>query len=239
MRAEEKQVDGPDLQRAEQKESLLDREEKELQQGLHNERPIDKERDTQLVSTMKAILDKRPVLVRELGLPPRETQALEMLQNAVTGRHLRMNTFVYAEDRRTLLEQALAVLQPNLTSSHTSVVDSVRTEVEELVGSVHELRMNLMNLEDSQEDLLEGVRRREVEATSDAGDTDDKPAPTDDDKKSTLSDGPEPKKVAAKSSLAEGPEVKRDDKPTDIWVDPDPDEPGVPKKPWWRRALGQ
>jgi hypothetical protein len=257
VRAEEKQVDGPEIQRAEQKESLLDREEKELQQGIANERPVDHERDTQLVATMKGILEKRPIAVRELGLPPRETQALEMLQNAVNGRHVRTDRFTYAEDRRSMLEQALAILQPNLTSSHTSIVDSVRTEVEQLVGQVHDLRIYLMNLEDSQEDLHEGVRQEKFASPAGAGDTADKPKPTDEDgtptkssltdgpeakrseKKSSLSDGPDAKRESTKSSLSDGPEATRADKPTDIWVDPDPDEPGKPKKPWWRRVLGQ
>lgn len=211
MRVEEKEVDGQELHRAEQKDSLLDREDKELQQGLANERLVDKSSDELLLATMQQIIEKKPVHVRSLGLPPREAKALEQLQQAVTGRDVNMNTFVFADDRRTMLEQALAVLQPNMSASHSSIVGGLRWEMSHLVSEIHELRLDLRELEDAQEDGIVERQRNHVKAeTPAAGDTEDKPV--------SDPDAPKPK-----SSLSDGPAVVDDKKPTSIWEDEHPD----------------
>ncbi|CAN5874282.1 hypothetical protein BH11MYX2_BH11MYX2_32080 [soil metagenome] len=212
MRVEEKEVDGQDLLRAEQKDSLLEREDIELQQGLTNERVVDKSSDELLLSTMRDIIEKKPVRVSSLGLPPRETKALEQLQEAVTGRDVRMNTFVFAEDRRSMLDQALAVLQPNLSSSHSSIIGGLRWDMDHLVSEIHELRGDLRELEDAQEDgLLERMRHQEKTAAPEAPDTTEKPPASDPD--------------AAKptSSLSDGPEVETEEKASSIWEDATPD----------------
>ena len=209
MRVEEKQVDGQDLLRAEQKDSLLEREDLELQQGLANERAVDKTDDEVLMMTMRDIIEKKPVSIRALGLPPRETKALEQLQEAVTGRDVRMNTFVFAEDRRSKLDQALAILQPNLSSSHSSIVGGMRWDMEHLVSEIHELRVDLRELEEAQEDGILERKRHEVKtAAPDAPDTTEKP--------------PEADETPA-SSLFDGPDVDIEEKTSDIWEDTNPD----------------
>ncbi|HEY4180279.1 MAG TPA: hypothetical protein VGM90_25730 [Kofleriaceae bacterium] len=211
MRVEEKGVDGQDLLRAEQKDSLLEREDIELQQGLANERAVDKEGDELLLATMRDIIEKKPVTVRALGLPPRETKALEQLQEAVTGRDV-MNTFVFAEDRRSKLDQALAILQPNLSASHSSIVGGLRWDMNHLVSEIHELRVDLRELEDAQEDgLIERMRHPVKTAAPDAPDTTEKPPEAD------------PDAQKPPSSLADGPDVEPEEKTSSMWEDPNPD----------------
>jgi hypothetical protein len=226
VRVEEKEVDGQDLLRAEQKDSLLEREDKELQQGLTNERAVDKESDEVLLATLRDILEKHPVNVRALGLPPRETKALEQLQEAVSGRD-HMNAFVFADDRRSKLDQSLAILQPTLSSSHSSIVGGLRWDMNHLVSEIQGLREDLRELEDAQEDGIVERRRHGVKtAAPDAPDTTEKP---DEDvepetKKESIWEDPAPDAVQAQQlrrvELEEGEE---------------PQALNPTSKAWWRK----
>ena len=84
----------------------------------------------------------------------REALALEALQSAVTGRDRSMNTFMFAEDRKSLLEQALSVLQQNLTRGDSETLSALHAKYDELTENVANLREELLGLEDAQDDLI-------------------------------------------------------------------------------------
>jgi hypothetical protein len=104
-------------------------------------------------------------------LPQRETHALETLQAAVKGSDEK-GEFIFAEDRRSLLEQALAVLQQNVTYGDPAQMAALQNKFDGLVGQVGELRAQLVNLEDAQEEIEEwhNAHERGIEP-----ETDDKP----------------------------------------------------------------
>jgi hypothetical protein len=109
------------------------------------------------------------------GFSAIEMEALRMLEMAVKGRDPKHTHLVYAEDRRDLLEQALLVLYPNLAHGLDSRFDALREQHDRLVSQVVELRGEILQLEDAQEDLLDilQVRRMEEEEAKDDGDKDD------------------------------------------------------------------
>lgn len=258
MRVDEKQVDGLDLEREEEQQQTLieEHEESEFPEIAGEEvRDLHGERSSVLLDAIRTILeDEKKFSVSRLGLPQREARALEALQGAVSGRNVHLGTFVFAEDRRALLEQALAVLQPNLTSGDKTELAVIHDEMEVLIKRVAVLRHSLTNLEDAQDELMEGDRA--VTKAADA-DTDDKPKPSDPDAPrpaSTLSKGPEVKVEPQPSTLATGPEVKPESEApstlvTGPAIKPEPDGPttlGDPAEieraaaqlPWWRRPGG-
>ena len=169
MRAEDKEVDGPDLERAErQRASELEQEdEADLAHDESEElRDIDLEHRGHVLAAMRTILSREQLVVNDLQLPKKELRALEALKAAVEGRDGQLGQFVYASDRSDLLEQALAVLQPT--------VGEMPGMFEELVHRVGDLRHGLKDLEDAQDELLEG--HGPVMAAKADGETDDKPA---------------------------------------------------------------
>ena len=212
MRAEEKQVADQDLQRSEMKESLLEGDEKQLQQGLGNEREVSA-RDPELLAAVRDVLDKKPVIARALGLPERETKALEMLQTAVSARN-HLDKWVYAEDRQQMLEQALAVLQPTLTSSHSTIGSDMRDDLADMIESLHALRTDLADLEDAQEDTIGSATEEEITTETDDDDDDDDAKP---DQTDTAVDTQK-----APASMFEGEQVEHPETPTKIWDDPAP-----------------
>jgi hypothetical protein len=200
VRAEEKEVEGPDLARAEQ-HRLSEQEETELPEIAGEEvRDVDRERGTRLIDAMREILGNNAVNVEQLQLPARELEALKALQSAVTGK-TETDMFVFAEDRKSLLEQALAVLQPNLSSGQTSELAEMAGGLELLTETVAEMREQLTNLSDAQDELLGDERDRFMAAI--AGESDDKPAKPSDP------DAPRP----ASTVSGPGPEVKREERP--------------------------
>ena len=237
MRAEEKEVDGAELERAQRLT------ESELEKGDDEELPevvADEERDLQreerggLLEAMRAILARQHVVVDELQLPAHELRALEALKAAVDGRDPKLAMFVYASDRRSLLEQALTVLESNVSYS-----DAVYAQIVERVGA---LRRDLTNLEDSQDELLDGAQKEALEKTG--GPPKPKPPPVEVDP-----DAPKP------PSTLSGPEVKEPPKPATTLGDAaeiaaaqadaipqthvKADEPKAEaKKPWWKRPFG-
>ena len=254
MRAEDKEVDGLELEREteRQRESELQKEDEQELPELQSSEHHDTEHRGSVMAAMRAILDRDVVIVDELGLPARELRALEALQAAVEGKDTKLSQFVYATDRKNLLEQALAVLQPNFVTGDAQHAQVLGT-YSDLIEKVAELRHGLLDLGDSQDDLLHGTPELAKQATDKDDDDDDTDDDGDTPKKSTLADGPEVKREAAKSTLADGPEVKREaakstlaDGPAATEAPKEPTSLGDPadiaaaqKTPWWKRVLGR
>lgn len=215
------------LERSEHDRGLLEQREEEFEKGdaesydeqVAETRVEERSHHDDVLAVMKAIFESRtesmPVL-EDLELSVQERSALEALHTAYGGREGRYNTFVFAEQRRELLEQALSALQPILALD-VSASSELRENYERMVDQVTELRERLVNLEDSQDDEM--LQREAVKAAEegsdeedDKGDKDGEPEADADlavgDKPSTLFDGPAaPEKVAGKSSLSDGPAV--------------------------------
>ncbi len=217
MRAEDKELEGPDLER-EQRVEASHREEHDEEQlpvdVTETVRDTSFEQRSQLMDALRLILAGEKVNVSLFYLPQREAQALETLQTAVTGADS-MGEFVFAEDRRGLLEQALAVLQQNIVYGEPSQMAELQSKFDSMTEQVGELRGQLSSLEDSQEERDEfhiAARHGYGPPSGEAGDTADKPAPAADEGLgafvSTLMDGgPEAVHAARKSSLYDEDEL--------------------------------
>ncbi len=251
MRAEEKQVEG----RAVEREVGLEQgpEQQELpEMGGEELRDVERAEGSALLDAMRQILGNSPLNIDQLALPARELRALGALQKAVTGKS-DTQRFLFAEDRRSMLEQALAVLQPNLTASgKSSELAEMSDSLEQMTKRVAKLRQKLTNLSDAQDELMADEKDRVLAAAAD--ETADKPAgtpkPSDPDaprpastvkgpgpevewkeKPVTVDKGPESKREEHVSTLSKGAEVSREDKVTTL---------GDPKEiaagpPWWQR----
>jgi len=248
VRAEDKDVDGRELERdtERQRDSELEKSDDEELPELLKDVDQTTENRGELVSVVRAILNREHVVVDTLALPARELKALEALQGAVEGRDAKLSQFVYASDRRDLLEQALAVLQPNFVvgdEKHAQLLGAYGDVIERVAA----LREGLVDKEDAQDDLLKA--NVQVAATKAEGDQDD-----DDDAKpgeSTLT-GPEVKEPPKPATSLTGPELKEPPKPATTLTGPEvKDEPKGPstlgdakdlaeaqKLPWWKRVLG-
>ncbi|HTR54346.1 MAG TPA: hypothetical protein VMJ10_26820 [Kofleriaceae bacterium] len=236
MRAQDKEVDGRELEREQRlAESELDKRDDDELPEVHAEQQRDLARGERagLLAAMRAILDGEHVIVATLHLPAHELRALEALQEAVEGRDTQLDMFVYATDRRGLLEQALAILQPNLAYDDETYV--------ELVARVGELRRTLVHLEEAQDELEDRhpvAKAKQPDAKPPTEVDPDAPEPA-----STLSVGPEVKDAPKPAStLAGGPDVQEEAKPATSLGDEkeiaaaQADE--VPKKKsWWKRML--
>ena len=169
MRFEEKAIDGPELELEEKRQSVdLEEEDQEEVPEIRIAEVLESTRENVVLEAMREILEHRHIVINDLKLPQKELRALEALKAAVSGRDGELSQFVYASDRRDLLEQALAVLQPR-------VMSDVTRPFLDLVQRVGNLRHDLKDLEDAQDNLLEA----NVEVGVGKGDTDtaDKPAP--------------------------------------------------------------
>jgi hypothetical protein len=159
MRLEDKELEGPDLEREQRLEVLEDQTEERDHELPEHAGPevasIELEHRSRLFDALQAILAGNNLSVPMLYLPQRESQALEALQAAVFGRDRSMGNFVFAEDRGALLEQALAVLQQNLTYGSAATLAELHTKYDDLTTHLAELRAELLGLEDAQDDLLE------------------------------------------------------------------------------------
>jgi hypothetical protein len=250
LRAEDKEVDGLELEREteRQRDSELEKADEEELPELQSSPDHTTEHRGQVIAAMRAILDRDHVVVDQLGLPARELRALEALQSAVEGKDTKLSQFVYATDRKNLLEQALAILQPNFVTGDAQHAQVLGTYAD-LITKVADLRHGLLDLSDAQDELMHAAAAPTV--TKADGDKDD----DDDDKpkKSTLADGPDVKPEASKSTLADGPEVKREPAKSMLADGPavksepagpstlgDPaDLAAAQKTPWWKRVLGR
>jgi hypothetical protein len=251
MRAEDREIDGLELEREtdRQRDSELEEEDEEELHELQSSEDRHSAHRTSVIATMRAILDGDHVVIDDLRLPARELRALEAFQAAVEGKDTQLSQFVYATDRKNLLEQALAVLQPNFITGDAEHAQVLGT-YSDLIEKVADLRTGLLDLSDAQDELLRGNPNLAKDAgdKDDADDTDDEtPAP------SSLADGPEAKREAATSTLSDGPEVHHAPAPSTLAdgpaVTPEPRGPttlGDPadiaaaqKTPWWKRMLGR
>jgi hypothetical protein len=238
LRAEDKEVDGLELEREteRQRDSELEKEDEEELPELQSSEDRDAEHRGEVITAMRMILEREHVVVDELKLPARELKALEALKAAVDGKDGKLSQFVYATDRKNLLEQALAVLQPNFVTGDAQHVQMLGA-YGDLVEKVANLRVGLVELADSQDDLLHATDKTAMQkADGDKDDTDE--ADDDKPKKSTLADGPEVKPVANKSTLADGPAVKDEPQGPSTLGDP-ADLAAAQKQPWWKRVLGR
>ncbi|HET9992125.1 MAG TPA: hypothetical protein VFQ65_26525 [Kofleriaceae bacterium] len=195
MRFEDKEVDGPELElEKDRRNSELVEEDEEEVDPIRIDDVLAQQHESSLLAAMREILEHRHLVINDLALPQKELRALEALKAAVTGKDGELSQFVYASDRRDLLEQALAVLQPRVMSDLTR-------PFQDLVQRIGSLRHDLKDLEDAQDELLEA--NREVGVAKADADTADKPKPSskpqaDDD----LSlDGPERKIAKPPTSL--------------------------------------
>lgn len=251
MRFEDKDVDGPELDREKgQRESDLVQEDEEEVDAIRIDDVLAQQHESSLLAAMREILEHRHVVINDLALPQKELRALEALKAAVTGKDGELSQFVYASDRRDLLEQALAVLQPRVMSDLTR-------PFQDLVQRIGSLRHDLKDLEDAQDELLEANQKVGLDKAD--ADTADKPKPKPEPKPDDLSlDGPERKIPKPPTSLTgerpppqklpstlDGPPLK-DEPPHETTVGSKQDlaeakiaEPQKLKtKPFWRRNDG-
>lgn len=233
MRLEDKELEGPDLEREQGLEQLEDEtheNDKELPE-LAGPEVVDAELSyrTRMFDALQSILAGENLSIPMLYLPQREALALEALQSAVTGRDRSMNTFMFAEDRKSLLEQALAVLQQNLTRGDSETLTALYAKYDELTENVANLRDELLGLEDAQDDLIEQKQREEEITSGDAPETEDAASGTgfiasalsalaevaqvDGAQRSTLV-GPELPEATKAASTLDGSEVKVEQKPS-------------------------
>lgn len=247
MRAEEKEVEGPAVEREAEKVDEGEDREHLPEIGGEELRDVDRTDGGTLLAAMRQILANAPLNIEQLVLPEREIRALDALQKAVSGKSDK-HMFVFAEDRKSLLEQALAVLQPNLTATgQTSELAEMSDSLAQMTKRVAELRKKLTSLEDAQDELMADEKERFLAAAT--GETADKPSDPDaprpastvkgpgpevewKEKPITIDKGPEAKREEHASTLSKGPEVKREERPTSVG-DPKDIEAAIP---WWQRA---
>lgn len=226
MRFDEKDLDGPEelLEQGLRENELVEADEEDLGEVKLGE-VLAEERENLVMIAMREILEGRHIVINDLALPQRELMALEALKTAVEGKDQKLSRFVFADDRRDLLEQALAVLQPLL-------MHDVTTEFQDLVARIGTLRTGLKDLEDAQDELLEANRQVGVVVTD--GDKDDKPKPTSDDDvewKMTLDKGPELPEVERAPTSLTGKELPAE-KPVPSTLDRGgPDAPELVEAP--------
>lgn len=240
----DKEIEGPDLAREQVwEEAQVERhEEEELPEAVTDTvRDASFEMRSRMFDALRLVLAGEQVNVTLFYLPQREAHALEALQAAVSGNDS-MGEFVYAEDRKALLEQSLAVLQQNLTYGDPAQISELQSKFDAMSDQVGELRDQLSIKEDSQEDLEEWHNARQHGRDGEAGDTDDKPKPAEPKpdaglvdfiaealvamaevsttKASTLA-GEERASGAWKSSLFDGPEAQHPEKKSSLYDDSD------------------
>jgi hypothetical protein len=233
---EEKLVHGKDAAQAE----LRDRD--ELERRNDQELPAAVEEAVeygslqlrgQLLGAVRLILEEENVELSQLHVPALEMQGLIALQEAVRGKSHDLGKYVYASDRRDLLERALAVLQPDLSRADSGTARELHAQLDDLMQRVGELREKLEDLEDAQEELLEAYQKAELEAgTADAGDKPKpKPAPSDPDapRPATTLTGPERPEAPQPATTLTGPDRPEPPPPKTTLTGPDRPEPPAPK----------
>ena len=204
-------------ERTEHQRGLLEQHQDEFEEGearsydeqVAEVRIADREHHDDVLTAIHAIFEGRQIELEEKQLSEQEKSALEALRCAVTGKDARYNKFVYAEQRRELLEQALAALQP-LLALDVSLSAELRENYDTLVGDITELRERLVSLEDAQDDemLLKETEEKgegQDDADADKGDEVDE-SDDGEPRPSALFDGPElPERKPPPSALSDGP----------------------------------
>jgi hypothetical protein len=236
VKQEDKLVDGLDAakQESRQREDVEMRGEASLPAPVALAmRDAAVEHRAQLLGAVRMILDGDTLTVASLQLPMRESLALDALQVATTGRASDTGQFVYASDRRDLLERALGVLQPDLVHADAKSALELDAQFADLSARVADLRGELTDLEDAQDELLTDEEKARLEATAAAGSGDkgDKPKPVDPNAPrpaSTLT-GPDLPAEKVPPSTLSGPDLPPE-KPTPSTLD-GPDLPAEKPAP--------
>lgn len=218
MRQEDKEVDGPELEHAEERkrENELIREKDDELYDLDGkpETWVQEGNSTTVVAAMRTILAGEIIVLDELDLSKRHLTALEAFKTAVEGRDQKLHRFVYAEDRSTLLEQSLGVLQPELVTLQGTGAFT------ELIDEIGELRGELRKLDAAERS---GGKVRSAPSV-DATDRDDDPEDAERDdataRRSSLT-GPERKLPPKPPSSLTGPERKPTPKPQSSLTGPE------------------
>lgn len=180
MEKEDKELEGPDLARDQQFEASQTEahEEEELPEAVtETVRDVSFDTRSRLFDALRLILAGEQVNVTLFYLPQREAHALEALQAAVTGNDS-MGEFVFAEDRKALLEQSLAVLQQNITYGDPAQIAELQSKFDAMTEQVGELRAQLLSLEDAQEEI-EDFHAAHERGVVDEGERDDDNKPDD------------------------------------------------------------
>lgn len=251
MEREQKELEGPDFEREQRVEQSRreQHEEEQLPEVIAAEvRDVGLDHRSRLFDALQLILAGEKVNVSLFYLPQREQLALEALQAAVTGSDT-MGEFVFAEDRRMLLEQALAVLQQNLTYGEPAQLAELQGKFDALTAQVGTLRSELVALEDAQEEVDE-FHQKAKERFEDAADKTEPPKPKPDaglvdfiadalfamadvapSKSSTLAGEERASRPSQPSSLTHGPEVKEPPKlPSTLAATDRPEVTQAPKQ---------
>jgi hypothetical protein len=231
VQLEDKLVDGRDAAHAESqhRQEVHDRGDEVLPEPVAeavHDAPL--ERRTQLLGAIRMVLDRQTLTVDALRLPQRESLALEALQVAVSARSTDLNQFVYASDRRDLLEQALAVLQPDLVRADDVTARELHAQFVDLTQRVGELRQRLGELEESQDelDIVDKLALGKAD-----GDTDTKPKPPGDPdapRPASALTGPELPEPARPATTLSGPELPEPARPATTLTGPELPEPARP-----------
>ncbi|MBP9087101.1 MAG: hypothetical protein KBG15_13350 [Kofleriaceae bacterium] len=123
--------------------------------GYGEKAHLDEAARTDLFVMMRDIFDGKEVATHR-AQDPMHQKAIDMLAAAVRGHHPRDRTFVFAEDRRMMLEQSLAALQPVIAMGAVTMMDhhaeGLTDEFARLIGDVNGLRAELAKLEATQEE---------------------------------------------------------------------------------------
>jgi hypothetical protein len=232
---EEKLVDGPDAAHAElmQREDIQRRSDEELpstfDEAVAN---ASLQLRGELLGAVRMILARENLDPTQLNLPTLERDGLIALKVAVEGKSHDLGTFVYAQDRRDLLERALAVLQPDLTEADSGTARELRAQYDDLVQRVGELREHLGDLEDAQGE----IETRALAAVMEEGATDTgdkpkpKPQPSDPDapRPATTLTGPDRPEPARAPTTLSGPDRPEAARPATTLSGPDRPEPARP-----------
>lgn len=169
-------------------------------EGYADQAQVGEAARTELFGMMRDIFDGKEIAAHS-QLDPMHQKAVDLLAAAVRGKHPRDRTFVFAEDRRMMLEQSLAALQPALAMGPLATMDhhaeGLTNEFARLIGDVNGLRSELAKLEATQEEY-EPVA---IVSKGKAGNEDDDDAVDDDnDEDAEALDAASPDVVAAAST---------------------------------------
>ena len=244
MRYEDREVGGVKADREidQERNNELEREDDHEVPAIVPLEVLDDQRELRVVEAIRSILQNRALVINDLALPKRELDALEALKAAVEAKDGQHARFVFASDRKDLLEQSLAVLQPAI-AQHTTMFG-------DMIERIADLRQSLRGREDAQDELI--AQQPAITRVASGTDSDDdqsldgperdlakpesslskgpdvKPEPAT----STLADGPAVDEPPAKSMLADGPAVPdRAPAPTTLG---EPAEIKSAEKPWWK-----
>ena len=182
MRVEEKSVDGDNARQLGRRVGAIGNDLDITDELLHDERISGAElvsnsaTTEQIVAAVEAIFAGREIdEIQRAAMSPEHHEALRLLELAVSGRDDHHVRLVFADDRRDMLEQALATLQPEL--AHCNDGGAMAGQFQHVVEQVDELRTTLHQLTDAQYEL----HHEPVAVIAREGDDDDKPAGEDED----------------------------------------------------------